>query len=501
MKAKLFSIYSLLAIVMMLAGTTVSQAETITWNSSNVFNQEHGALELYSGDDPLTFEGVSISITGSGSSFFTPYRMTQEGGFGDMMLYGFEGASFTFTAPTGKKFTKIEITNNDNILDLGDANWSAQDNQVVWSGTPSNTVTLAGNDLTAIQRITSIVFTLEEPASTTGYKVALAEDTEDADNWTIAPAAATTTGVAAGTSVKAKYSGTKKVKSVKAVKKAPATITVTWNNNDITGSGNSFTKDGVTITASMIYFDYKDFYYGGTFTTTLGNFTKIEVTTGGWNASGTGWSGSINTGTWTGNASSVSFIGNIMGVGMGTTKFVFTIEPTNAAAYTMAANATAGDVGKLICTDGHIHAYNADAACTKSRVAKIIYVGSSTGDATYNHGLALALTDESSSGMDWNNAKTACTNKNTSATVKSASWMLPSRTQWETMGATRSTYTTLRDGFTSVGGSNLESDDYWSSTEYEDYLNYAWLFDFGGGGWNVYPKDYYYPLVRACLAF
>ena len=33
---------------------------------------------------------------------------------------------------------------------------------------------------------------------------------------------------------------------------APATITVTWNNDDITGSGNSFTKDGVTITAGDI---------------------------------------------------------------------------------------------------------------------------------------------------------------------------------------------------------------------------------------------------------
>ena len=225
------------------------------------------------------------------------------------------------------------------------------------------------------------------------YKVSVKESTEDANKWEIAPAEATTTGVAAGTPVTATYSGTKKVKSVKAVKKAAA------------------------------------------------------------------------------------------------------------AAYTMAANATAGDVGKLICTDGHIHTYNADAACTKSRVAMIAYVGIETGVAGYTHGLALALTDESSSGMYWNDAKTACTNKNTSATVESASWMLPSRTQWETMGATRSTYTTLRDGFTSVGGSNLESDDYWSSTEYEDYLNYAWLFEFGGGGWNVYPKDYYYPLVRACLAF
>ena len=110
------------------------------------------------------------------------------------------------------------------------------------------------------------------------------------------------------------------------------TITVTWNNDDITGSGNSFTKDGVTITADVIDFNEKNFMDGGTFTTTLGNFTKIEVTTGFGNASGTGWSGSNTKQTWTGTpASSVSFSGDIMGMGgmMGTTKFVFTIEPTN----------------------------------------------------------------------------------------------------------------------------------------------------------------------------
>ena len=106
---------------------------------------------------------------------------------------------------------------------------------------------------------------------------------------------------------------------------APTTITVTWNGADITGSGNSFTKDGVTITADDIEFMDKNFLTGGTFTTTLGNFTKIEVTTEGWYASGTGWSGS----TWTGNASSVSFSGDIMGYGGDNLKFVFTIEPMN----------------------------------------------------------------------------------------------------------------------------------------------------------------------------
>lgn len=62
-------------------------------------------------------------------------------------------------------------------------------------------------------------------------------------------------------------------------------ITVTWNYNDITGSGNSFTKDGVTITANYVDFTHKDFNDDGTFTTTLGNFTKIEVSGGNCGAS------------------------------------------------------------------------------------------------------------------------------------------------------------------------------------------------------------------------
>ena len=61
----------------------------------------------------------------------------------------------------------------------------------------------------------------------TTYKVSVKEGTEDATSWTIAPAEATTTGVAAGTTVTATYNGTKKVKSVKAKKKAPANVAVT----------------------------------------------------------------------------------------------------------------------------------------------------------------------------------------------------------------------------------------------------------------------------------
>ena len=233
------------------------------------------------------------------------------------------------------------------------------------------------------------------------YKVSVKEGTEDATSWTIAPAEATTTGVAQGTEVTATYSGTKKVKSVKAVKKA---------------------------------------------------------------------------------------------------------APSN----TMAAAATTSDKGKLICTAGHIHVYGEDAACTAGRVAKIIYVGP-TGHATYNHGLALALEDMSTL-LTWDNSganndgKTAaewCSAWNTSKPVTDAEWLLASKDQWNYMLGTNGagSSTTLLDGFTSVGGSNLESQDYWSSTEYESNTDEAWMFNFGYDWWYDTPKNRVYPLVRACLAF
>jgi hypothetical protein len=102
--------------------------------------------------------------------------------------------------------------------------------------------------------------TVAAPAAST-YTVTLKEGTEDATSWTIAPAEATTTGVAAGTTVTATYSGTKKVKSVKAVKKAApaATDLSTINANYTASNGETLTgtlgtnvkisiADGATVT-------------------------------------------------------------------------------------------------------------------------------------------------------------------------------------------------------------------------------------------------------------
>ena len=291
---------------------------------------------------------------------------------------------------------------------------NATDKSVTWSSSDEAVATVTDGVVTAVAAGTATItvtttdgaktatcaVTVAAPAAST-YTVSVKEGTDDATSWTIAPAEATTTGVAAGTTVTATYSGTKKVKSVKAVKKA-------------------------------------------------------------------------------------------------------------APSYTMAAAATTSDKGKLICTAGHIHVYGEDAACTAGRVAKIIYVGP-TGHATYNHGLALALEDMSTL-LTWDNSganndgKTAaewCSAWNTSKPVTDAEWLLASKDQWNYMLGTNGagSSTTLLDGFTSVGGSNLESQDYWSSTEYESNTDEAWMFNFGYDWWYDTPKNRVYPLVRACLAF
>ena len=164
------------------------------------------------------------------------------------------------------------------------------------------------------------------------------------------------------------------------------------------------------------------------------------------------------------------------------------VKSVKAKAFKMAAAATSADKGKLICTDGHIHAYGADAACTKARVAKICYVSGS-------NGLALALTDEGQ--MNWSTAISTCAAHTPAFT--GGTWKLATQDDWDNMINAAGGYKDLREGFSSVGGSNLQSAGYWSSTEYDS--DYAKFYHFVDNCW--YPDyktcDYYW--VRACLAF
>ena len=129
--------------------------------------------------------------------------------------------------------------------------------------------------------------------------------------------------------------------------------------------------------------------------------------------------------------------------------------------YPVALSAVTSDyVGSVVTTDGNVYATAKDATdAGKTAVAKIAYV-SSTG-----HGLALALADESSSKMTWNTAKSTCSGK--TPTITGGTWQLATRAEWENMITAAGDFASLRDGFSSVGGTNMLSgsnDYYWSST-------------------------------------
>ena len=143
-------------------------------------------------------------------------------------------------------------------------------------------------------------------------------------------------------------------------------------------------------------------------------------------------------------------------------------------------------VGQVIGSDGKNYAYGS-LPSSVTAVAKICYVSGS-------NGLALALTDEGY--MDWSTAQTTCAAHTPAFT--GGTWTLASKDEWDNMITAAGSYTDLRDGFSSVGGTNMLS-NYWSSTE--SNAEGAWYYYFDYGGWADAYKDTEGNAARACLAF
>jgi len=186
-------------------------------------------------------------------------------------------------------------------------------------------------------------------------------------------------------------------------------------------------------------------------------------------------------------------------------------------------------VGSVFCSDGSVYA-STDAATTagKTAVAKIFYLGSDAETSTtYNHGLALALSDVSGTKVWCSQTGATClgtqydnstkfndlagiantdalvnnTTGHTHAAAKAARdynsgihpagtsvWFLPSAGQWDKMA-------TKAGGYDKLG---LESYYYGSSTEANAL--FVWGPDSRDGSWGTSSKDGVCP-VRACLAF
>ena len=193
-------------------------------------------------------------------------------------------------------------------------------------------------------------------------------------------------------------------------------------------------------------------------------------------------------------------IGGLKGDGSETVTLQYTgrlkvkgVKATSEAApaeATPALSITSPSVGQVIGSDGKNYAYGS-LPTGVTAVAKICYVSGS-------NGLALALTDEGQ--MNWSTAMTTCAAHTPAFT--GGTWKLASKDEWDNMINAAGSFTALRDGFSSVGGTNMQrmsDSNYWSSTEYAS--NYARRIEFVNGSWSFMKKDVDYYYVRACLAF
>ena len=206
-------------------------------------------------------------------------------------------------------------------------------------------------------------------------------------------------------------------------------------------------------------------------------------------------------------------------------------DGTNTYSYTKAGGATltAGKyykstvsmytLGYVICTDRSIYPTVSIAQqANKIPVGKIVYLGNGTGHSTYKNGLALSLIDV---GFDASNywANTYCSYLNSNESdaynvaynnyttaVTDASWMLPTKPQWEAMIAAAGGFVSLRDGFASVGGTNMRTKDdntsdsyYWSNTQVPGSNTFWYSINSATSTW--YDNSAHEKHVRACLAF
>ena len=324
-------------LVLLMVAVTGAWAETtiVTWTSSGSYenNNSRGGVTL-SGDvveyiwDELTGGEWRLAYDSNQGTF-----MTSLGNFTSIVIsggyiHGFSGTGWngktwtgnassvpfrgyltdangdepwtiTFTiAPATVAVTGVTLAPTSATLTLGETETvtliptvlpaDATDKSVTWSSSNEAVATVTDGVVTAVAageatitvtttdgaKTATCAVTVAAPAPAT-YTVTLKEGTEDATSWTIAPAEATTTGVAAGTEVKATYGGMKKVKSVKAKKKTqagptynetksindgPVTVaagehwlitgTGTQTNNTMSiGAGATVTLDGVTISS------------------------------------------------------------------------------------------------------------------------------------------------------------------------------------------------------------------------------------------------------------
>ena len=183
--------------------------------------------------------------------------------------------------------------------------------------------------------------------------------------------------------------------------------------------------------------------------------------------------------------------------------------------------ANAEDIGRMICTNGHIHKLEGDTYCQAQRVAMVAYVGDKSDCA---HGLAIAfkdITDEAGK-LYWDDSKAYLATWAANYPVADATWRMPTTDDFQYMaigcGGTTPYISQLSAGkridiaglyekMTEAGIADF-SDWHWTATEHEINKSRVWEvilrideknkttqleFNFYGKEWN--------DAARYCLAF
>ncbi len=438
-------------------GETITKVVISCTDDYEYVNDDNTSVS--SGTKEITNDGETITVTGVNASTFTFTCSTSNPQFGQFVVYYTEPAGPEVTWNAATKTGTFAMPGYDVELEVAYFNITVPTANTtdgdIHAGTATPLINAASTTEVGATIKYLVTATSERPTSTEGfsadvptaeaitapgtyyvwyyldfatgddsdisaqaievtvadylnYTVIMANGTEDAGNWTITPPDATDPekGVKPGTEIKATYSGTKRVKSVKAVKKPGPAATVTTaptatTGDIVAGSETALVSGGTAEGGTMMY----------------------KVTTANTQPTSTeGFSADVPTAE--GLTAGTYYVWYYVKADAShTDSEIAGPVSVTVAVVSLIVNPV---VGQIIGSDGKNYDANATLPDGVTAVAMIAYLGNGS-DCT--NGLAIQL-NSSPVTKPWSDAKTYASGL---TAVPGGTWRLPSKADWQNM--------------------------------------------------------------------